>query len=155
MEPYKLNYGDWVSCTESLYPALTKGTSYKIQGVFDDTFYVKDDMGVSGWFSSNCFEMTLTHPDPDLEAETARMSPEALDGDPTYPKSSNGGSTDYYRLPEGATELGDLIEAQDMNFNVGNIFKAAYRLGKKQGNDITYDLNKIMWFVQRELDRLQ
>lgn len=68
---------------------------------------------------------------------------------------SDGGSTGYYRLPRGAKELGDLIEHKDMNFNVGNIFKAAYRLGDKAGNSLEYDLNKIIWFAKRELRRLK
>lgn len=40
-----------------------------------------------------------------------------------------------------------------MNFAVANIFKAAYRLGSKPGVDVTYDLEKIIWFAQRELAR--
>lgn len=66
----------------------------------------------------------------------------------------NGGSTRYYELPPGAGELQDLIEHKEMNFAVGNIFKAAYRLGEKDGADAAYDLRKIMWFAARELARL-
>lgn len=66
---------------------------------------------------------------------------------------SDGGSTSYYDIPEGAKDLGDLVEYKDMNFNIGNIFKAAYRLGEKDGTDKVYDLNKIIYFAQRELKR--
>ena len=66
---------------------------------------------------------------------------------------SNGGSTSYYELPDTATELQDLIEYKNMNFAVANIFKAAYRLGQKKGNSDRYELNKIIFFAQRELDR--
>jgi len=59
----------------------------------------------------------------------------------------------YYQFPEGYTELQDLIEHRDMNFNVGNIFKAAYRLGNKPGVSKKYDLEKIIFYAQRELDR--
>jgi len=62
-----------------------------------------------------------------------------------------GGSSSYYQLPSGAKELGDLIEGKQMNFNIGNIFKACYRLGEKPNVDALYDLNKILWFVQREI----
>ena len=65
-----------------------------------------------------------------------------------------GWSSDYYRLPEGATELQDLIEHKGMSFAVGNIFKAAYRLGNKRGTDEIYDLHKIIWFAERELRRV-
>ena len=66
-----------------------------------------------------------------------------------------GWSSEYYKLPEGAVELQDLIEYREMNFSVGNIFKAAYRLGHKDGTDAEYDLRKIIWFAQRELDRIR
>ncbi|QIG74627.1 hypothetical protein EVC11_045 [Rhizobium phage RHph_I20] len=66
---------------------------------------------------------------------------------------SDGSSTSYYDLPPAAKDLGDLIEFKNMNFNVGNIFKACYRLGEKEGNDLRYDLNKIIYFAQRELAR--
>ena len=64
-----------------------------------------------------------------------------------------GYATDYYVLPKGAEELGDLIEYRNMNFNLGNIFKAAYRLGHKNGTTPEYDLNKIIYFAERELAR--
>lgn len=64
-------------------------------------------------------------------------------------KKSDGGSTDYYKIPAGATDLIDLIEHKKMNFALGNIFKACYRLGEKEGNDLLYDLNKIIYFAER------
>ena len=68
---------------------------------------------------------------------------------------SNGWSTNYYELPKGAKELQDLIEHKEMNFSVGNIFKACYRLGEKEGTDALYDLNKVIWYAQREIKRLK
>jgi len=69
---------------------------------------------------------------------------------------NDGGSADYYTLPEGASELQDLIEAKDMNFAVGNIFKAAYRLGAEGSHSTRErDLRKIIWFAERELARAQ
>lgn len=65
-----------------------------------------------------------------------------------------GGSTpSQYGLPEGATELQDLIEYREMNFSIGNIFKAAYRLGTKNPDE--YELRKIIWFAERELKRIK
>lgn len=66
---------------------------------------------------------------------------------------STGGSTSYYELPQVAKELQDLIEHKKMNYAVANMFKACYRLGQKEGNDDMYDLKKIQWFVNREIDR--
>lgn len=69
-------------------------------------------------------------------------------------KTSDGSSTDYYKIPEGSVDLIDLIEFKNMNFAVGNIFKACYRLGQKEGNDDAYDLRKIIFFAERELKRI-
>jgi len=63
--------------------------------------------------------------------------------------ASDGDSTEYYKLPTGAMELADLIDAKDMCFNRANIFKACYRLGEKEGVDIEYDINKIIFFANR------
>jgi len=41
-----------------------------------------------------------------------------------------------------------------MGFNVGNIFKACFRLDDKEGTDRRYDLNKMIFFAQRELEYL-
>jgi hypothetical protein len=69
---------------------------------------------------------------------------------------NDGGSASYYELPDGAMELQDLIEYKGMNFAVGNIFKAAYRLGDNGSHsNPRRDLKKIIWFAQRELDRIE
>lgn len=65
--------------------------------------------------------------------------------------ASDGGRTSYYDLPASATTLAYLIEYRRMSFNVGNIFKASWRIGLKEGVTDVYDLNKIIYFAQREL----
>jgi hypothetical protein len=64
-------------------------------------------------------------------------------------KNEEGGSTDYYKLPLNATDLQDLIEFKNMNFSIGNIFKACYRLNDKHHSNKLRELNKIKWFVDR------
>lgn len=65
---------------------------------------------------------------------------------------STGGSTpSQYAIPPDAKELQDLIEYRSMNFAIGNIFKAAYRMGYCSHADKVYDLKKIIWFAEREL----
>lgn len=66
--------------------------------------------------------------------------------------NNNGGSTDYYKLPPNATDIMDLIEYRNMNFSMGNIFKACYRMGECDHSDKVRELNKIIWFAQRELN---
>ena len=67
---------------------------------------------------------------------------------------SDGSDADYYQLPDTAKEMQDLIEHRNMNFAMGNIFKACYRYGEKNGTSMEYDLNKIIWYAQRELNRI-
>ena len=69
--------------------------------------------------------------------------------------TSDGGSTSYYELPAGATELNDLIEHKNMSFALGNIFKACYRFGEKDAADKTYDLKKIIFFANRLLGMIE
>ena len=68
---------------------------------------------------------------------------------------NNGGNTDYYKVPEGSVTLADLIEYKNMNFALGNIFKACYRLGEKSSETAVFDLNKIIYYAQREINRLK
>jgi hypothetical protein len=71
-------------------------------------------------------------------------------------KEIPGGSTpSQYQLPDNATDLQDLIEHRDMNFAMGNIFKACYRSGNCSHSDALRDVNKIIWFSNRELERLK
>lgn len=74
-------------------------------------------------------------------------------GDPE-PVKSDGGSSSYYELPPRARELQDLISHRNMNFAVGNIFKACWRLGRKSGTEALYDLRKIPFFAVAEAERI-
>jgi hypothetical protein len=68
--------------------------------------------------------------------------------------TGTGGSTPkQYGIPNGAKELQDLIEYRNMNFSMGNIFKAVYRLGIKNKDE--YELEKILFFANRELKRIK
>lgn len=67
-----------------------------------------------------------------------------------------GGSNPIqYGIPNGSKEIQDLIEHRDMNFAIGNIFKACYRMGECDHSDASRDLNKIIWFANRELNRIK
>ena len=68
--------------------------------------------------------------------------------------ASDGGPSEYYDFPEGCSTLNDLIEYKEMSFAQGNIFKAAYRLGNKEGIGLEYDLKKIKYYADRMLAHL-
>lgn len=68
---------------------------------------------------------------------------------------SDGKATSYYDFPIGAVTLNDLIEYKEMSFARGNIFKAVYRLGEKDGINDEYDLNKIIYYAERMLNLIK
>lgn len=70
---------------------------------------------------------------------------------------NNGGSTDYYKFKENWKECADIIEDREMNYNQGNIFKSAFcfNIGRHNATDYTRELNKIIYFANRELERIK
>lgn len=67
---------------------------------------------------------------------------------------NNGGTTDYYAVPVNSSTLNDLIDHVDMSWNLANIFKACYRFGRKSKTDKLYDLNKIIYYANREIKKV-
>jgi len=68
---------------------------------------------------------------------------------------SDGSTADYYQLPPGATELQHLISARDMNAQVGEIFRAAYRYGKAGHSSQLRDAKKMVFYAKAEVERLE
>lgn len=68
-------------------------------------------------------------------------------------QNNNGGASDWYKLPENANTLQDLIEHRNMNGSVKDIFKACYRLGIKTEDELR-DLNKMAYYSLREVGRI-
>lgn len=72
------------------------------------------------------------------------------------PARNRGGSTDYYAVPKEAKTLNDLIEFKKMNPNLHEIFKATYAIDERsnrniEGQDRLRELNKIKYYVEREI----
>ena len=68
-------------------------------------------------------------------------------------QQNNGGSSDWYLLPDDAKTLQDLIEHRNMNGAVKDMFKACYRLGIKTEDELR-DLNKTAYYALREIGRV-
>lgn len=68
---------------------------------------------------------------------------------------SDGSSADYYKLPEGATELQDLISHRNLNAQIGEIFRACYRYGRASHSDQLRDAKKILFYAKAEVARLE
>lgn len=75
----------------------------------------------------------------------------------SHSMKNNGGSTDYYKIKENWEYCQDIIEDRNMNFSQGNIMKAAFTFnqGRHDGTNYERDLNKIIWFAKRELERIK
>ena len=58
---------------------------------------------------------------------------------------------DHYRAK--GMEAIDVIEAYSLNFSLGSAIKYILRAGKKPGESSIEDLNKAIWYLQREVDR--
>ena len=56
----------------------------------------------------------------------------------------------HYKSKDGNLEVLDIIEAFDLNFNLGNVIKYVIRKGKK-GSD-TENLSKAIFYLQREIE---
>jgi hypothetical protein len=68
---------------------------------------------------------------------------------------SDGSTASYYELPDGSTELQDLISAKNMNAQIGEIFRECYRYGQASHSDEIRGVKKILFYAKAELERLQ
>lgn len=68
---------------------------------------------------------------------------------------SDGSTADYYKLPEGATELQHLISHRNLNAQDGEMFRAIYRKGRASHSDELRDAKKVLFYAQAEVERLE
>ena len=68
---------------------------------------------------------------------------------------SDGSTASYYQLPPRARELQDLISFRNMNAQIGEIFRACYRMGRASHSDCLRDARKILFYAQAEVARLE
>lgn len=61
----------------------------------------------------------------------------------------DGKATSYYELPEGSTELSDLIYHKQMNHSIGEAFCAIYRLN--DNGEYARNIRKAIFYLQLEL----
>ena len=69
--------------------------------------------------------------------------------------ASDGSTASYYELPQGATELQDLISHRNMNAQMGEIFRECYRYGRASHCDEVRGIKKIIFYAKAELKRLE
>lgn len=91
----------------------------------------------------------------EYEAANAIPAPDYDPADVAFKSTSDGSTASYYELPEGATELQDLISYRNMNAQDGEIFRAIYRKGRASHSDALRDAKKVLFYAQAEVDRLE
>ena len=69
--------------------------------------------------------------------------------------TSDGSSASYYELPEGATQLQDLISHRNLNAQDGEIFRAIYRKGLCSHSSLLREAKKVLFYAQAEVARLE
>ena len=69
-------------------------------------------------------------------------------------QTSDGSTASYYELPDGAAELQDLISYKNMNSQIGEIFRACYRMGEASHSNELRDAKKIKFYIDAEIKRL-
>lgn len=70
-------------------------------------------------------------------------------------KQDNGLTATHYELPKDATELKHLIWYKDMNAQIGEAFRALYRLDDCAHSTRKRDLNKAKAYIDQELERME
>jgi hypothetical protein len=114
--------------------------------------YVVDDSGTA--------RLELSHPPTPKYANDSRQDlinelPQTLVQDDKHESIVSDGSTaSYYELPAEAKELQDLISYKNMNAQIGEIFRAAYRYGQSSHSDMLRDARKIKFYIDAEIKRL-
>ena len=59
----------------------------------------------------------------------------------------------YYK--HDGVEVIDLIDAYNLNFNLGNVIKYVTRAGHKDGEDMLTALKKAEWYLSHEIERIK
>ena len=67
-------------------------------------------------------------------------------------KMNNQNTPKHY---QGTIQPIDLINAQNLNFNLGNVVKYVCRAGKKQGENVLSDLEKAKNYINYEIERIK
>lgn len=122
-----------VECKYSDIANFTKGKQYNITAILKKGFFLEGDNGVEHYFNklNSCYYIF----------------------NPIYNEQPFTSSTPSHY--QGTIQPIDLINAQDLNFNLGNVVKYVCRAGKKQGENTISDLEKAKDYINFEIERLK
>jgi len=74
-----------------------------------------------------------------------------IDFTPTMPQEDLVNHPPHYKT--GGIETIDFIEAKELNYHLGNVVKYISRA--KHKNNTLEDLEKALWYLSREIDRIK
>jgi len=57
-------------------------------------------------------------------------------------------------LKDSGFEVIDVVNAWDLNFQLSNAIKYIARAGKKEPKKVVQDLEKAIWYIKYEIDRI-
>lgn len=121
----------------------------------DVIFYYLHSDGRITWSGDDFIFESTNH--PYKECSYSFAFPEALtwQGQKHDTNKSDGSTASYYELPDGASELQDLISYRNMNAQDGEMFRALYRKGRASHSDALRDAKKVLFYAQAEVERLE
>ena len=131
MDTKQLKKVEKLKCVYSIIDAFTEGKQYDIIYMFNSGCDVIGDDGIRHYLNV-------------LDCEYYIM-------EPIYNEPTTNTPTHY----QGTIQPIDLINAQDLNFNLGNVVKYVCRAGKKQGENILSDLEKAKDYINFEIERVK
>ena len=124
---------------ENKKPCLGREMTIAMVNTVGKCYRMVEDNWESPWFNED-IEGLASDPLPPQEV--------------TQEESGDQFRPDYYGGADNTYEVRKFINAHNLNFNIGNIVKYAVRAGKKEDNSVVSDLNKILKYVQFELERI-
>ena len=89
----------------------------------------------------------------DIEVNESEALQKTLDKVKEPVENDNVNHPSHYT--DGNIEVMDFIEDKQLNFTRGNVIKYVSRAGKKDPNKELEDLKKAMWYLNREIERLE
>lgn len=155
-------WSDWIEWHGGECP-LAKGAIHEVQ--YRSGEMCKDDLPETSYWANDgddcdiiayryrLDDNKMTPEEEEIKAEEwAGSVPEGVQ---TTENRSDGSTASYYELPEGCTELQDLISYRNLNAQDGEIFRAIYRKGRASHSDELRDARKVLFYAKAEVERLE
>ena len=150
----KFNVGDIVALSPDKNPYKYPGISqaYHWLGIVTEVdgrrFTAKTVQHVYEWCMDDIIK-NLDERDFDF-VRSSLVKPQVVS---TMPKDNPFSHPSHYT--DGKIEVIDFIEDKGLNFNRGNAVKYICRAGKKDPTKEIEDLEKAMWYINHEIERLK